>query len=102
MYVAHASTSGATQALALTPMRKLLHQQHGRLLGAREAVWDRVSTMLSGDCKKGLTAVRAIAAKYRMTNKPPPDAPSPYVETILQPLKQVTIPLSPHPLTCFF
>ena len=27
-----------------------------------------------------------------MTNKPPPDAPSPYVETILQPLKQVMIP----------
>ena len=48
-------------------MRKLLHQQHGRLLGAREAVWDRVSAMLSADCKKGLTAVRAIAVTNNIT-----------------------------------
>jgi len=32
-------------------------------------------------------AVKAIAGKYRMTNKPPPDTASQYVETVLQPLR---------------
>lgn len=44
-----------------------------------------------GDCKKGLSAVRAVAAKYRMTNKPAPEVPSPYVDTILLPFRYKSI-----------
>jgi hypothetical protein len=68
--------------------QRTLVLQSERLLGARVAVWERVCALMASDCKKGLTAVRAIAAKYRMTNKPPPDAPSPYVDAVLQPLRQ--------------
>jgi len=50
-------------------------------------VWGKVCSMLAGDCKKGLSAVRAVAAKYRMTNKPAPEVQSPYVDTILLPFR---------------
>jgi Domain of unknown function (DUF3510) len=50
-------------------------------------VWGRVCSLLAGDCKKALAAVKAVALKYRMTNKPAPEAPSPYVEGILQPFR---------------
>jgi Domain of unknown function (DUF3510) len=73
-----------------TPLQLCLTQQQRCLTGTRVAVWGRVCSMLGGECKKGLSAVRAVAAKYRMTNKPAPDAPSPYVELILQPFKYVT------------
>merc|ERR1711933_500682 len=32
------------------------------------------------------TAVKGVAATYRMTNRPPPTKPSPFVSTILTPL----------------
>ena len=69
------------------PLQMCLRQQQSRLVGTRVAVWGRICVMLGAECKKGLTAVRAVAAKYRMTNKPAPDAPSPYVETVLLPFR---------------
>jgi hypothetical protein len=33
-----------------------------------------------------LTGVAAVTARYRMTNKPPPQQPSPYVQDLLAPL----------------
>ena len=84
---------GAARIVALalgtqeSAVMRALALQGERLLGARVAVWERVCALMAGDCKKGLLAVRAIAAKYRMTNKPPPDAPSPYVDAVLQPLR---------------
>ena len=42
--------------------------------------------MLFYECK-GHRAVRAVAGRYRMTNRPAPTAPSAYVETILAPVK---------------
>jgi hypothetical protein len=51
------------------------------------SLWQKTCNMVTADCKRNLSGVRVIAGKYRMTNKPPPDAPSPYVETILQPLR---------------
>ena len=35
-----------------------------------------------------LAGVTAVTARYRMTNKPPPQQPSPYVQEILGPLKK--------------
>lgn len=74
-----------------SPLQLCLRHQQRCLTGTRVAVWGRVCAMLGADCKKGLTAVRAVAAKYRMTNKPAPDAPSPYVEMILQPFRYFTV-----------
>ena len=39
------------------------------------------------ECCKPLSNVKAIAGKYRMTNKPAPSAASPYVSAIFAPLK---------------
>lgn len=61
-----------------------------RLATAQTAVWDRTATLLTTECRKGLlSAVKAIAGRYRMTNKPPPDSPSPYVESTLRPLRDM-------------
>lgn len=57
------------------------------LLSLSSSIWTKTSSIIGNECKKNLGGVRVIAGKYRMTNKPPPDAPSPYVETILQPLR---------------
>ena len=35
-----------------------------------------------------LAGVTAVTARYRMTNKPPPQQPSPYVQEVLGPLKK--------------
>lgn len=73
----------------LVPFKQCLKQQETSLRGTRIAVWGKVCSMLAGNCKKGLSAVRAVAAKYRMTNKPAPEVQSPYVDTILLPFRFV-------------
>jgi len=50
-------------------------------------VWTRICNLLGAECKRNLVAVKAIAGKYRMTNKPPPEVASTYVESVLQPYK---------------
>ena len=42
---------------------------------------------LTSQCSKPLSAVKGVAATYRMTNRPPPSQPSPFVASILRPLK---------------
>ena len=39
-------------------------------------------------CSTPLSAVKGVAATYRMTNRPSPTQPSPFVNTILRPLKE--------------
>jgi len=43
---------------------------------------------LTSQCCIPLSAVKGVAATYRMTNRPPPTQASPFVATILRPLKQ--------------
>lgn len=42
---------------------------------------------LTSQCSKPLSAVKGVAATYRMTNRPPPSQPSPFVASILRPLR---------------
>lgn len=42
---------------------------------------------VTNDCVKPLSSVKGVAATYRMTNRPAPKLPSPYVQSILRPLK---------------
>jgi hypothetical protein len=65
----------------------LLDSECERLDATRKAVWSRLVSLLGADCRRGLLAVKAVAGKYRMTNKPAPDSASPYVETVLAPLR---------------
>mmetsp|Transcript_4974 Transcript_4974/g.8566 ORF Transcript_4974/g.8566 Transcript_4974/m.8566 type:complete len:225 (+) Transcript_4974:1732-2406(+) len=43
---------------------------------------------LTSQCCAPLAAVKGVAATYRMTNRPPPTQASPFVGTILRPLKE--------------
>ena len=52
-----------------------------------KAMYTHFNHLLAQDCKKALSSIKAIAGKYRMTNKPPPNKASSYVETIFQPIR---------------
>jgi conserved oligomeric Golgi complex subunit 2 len=47
-----------------------------------------VVNLLIRKCSEPLAAVKGVAATYRMTNRPAPTQPSPFVPTILRPLIQ--------------
>lgn len=54
-----------------------------------EKAWnDLIVTNLTQKCSGPLAAVKGVAATYRMTNRPPPTQASPFVSTILRPLKE--------------
>jgi len=54
-----------------------------------ESAWNEVIVrILTGKCSGPLAAVKGVAATYRMTNRPPPTQASPFVSTILRPLKE--------------
>jgi len=53
-------------------------------------LWLKMTQIIMTECKRGLvSAVKAIAGKFRMTNKPPPDTASAFIEPIFNPLKKL-------------
>jgi len=51
--------------------------------------WDTlIVDRLTKQCCIPLTAVKGVAATYRMTNRPPPSQASPFVASVLRPLKE--------------
>ena len=51
--------------------------------------WNKlIVDRLTKQCCIPLTAVKGVAATYRMTNRPPPTQASPFVGSILRPLKE--------------
>mmetsp|Transcript_14154 Transcript_14154/g.34069 ORF Transcript_14154/g.34069 Transcript_14154/m.34069 type:complete len:960 (-) Transcript_14154:55-2934(-) len=54
-----------------------------------ERAWNEIIVkLLVEKCSAPLGAVKGVVATYRMTNRPPPTQASPYVATILRPLKE--------------
>lgn len=54
-----------------------------------DSAWnDTIVTNFIDKCSAPLAAVKGVAATYRMTNRPPPSQASPFVGTILRPLKE--------------
>jgi hypothetical protein len=54
-----------------------------------DRAWNEVIVkILTEKCSGPLAAVKGVAATYRMTNRPPPTQASPFVATILRPLKE--------------
>jgi hypothetical protein len=54
-----------------------------------ESAWNEIIVKLMTEkCSGPLAAVKGVVATYRMTNRPPPTQASPYVGTILRPLKE--------------
>ena len=54
----------------------------------RQSWSDVIVGILTAKCSAPLSAVKGVAATYRMTNRPPPQQPSPFVSTILRPLAE--------------
>lgn len=80
--------SSNTESSLQSAIEKSLHVQCLKTLTLMNGVWARISSMLCTDCKSSLQAVKGVAGKYRLTNKPPPEAASPFVTTILNPLRE--------------
>jgi len=54
-----------------------------------DKAWNQVVVnLLTQKCSAPLAAVKGVAATYRMTNRPPPTQASPFVATILRPIKE--------------
>ena len=53
-----------------------------------ESGWKMVVSLLVDRCSAPLSAVKGVAATYRMTNRPAPTLASPYVSTILRPINE--------------
>ncbi|CAB9508072.1 Golgi complex subunit 2 [Seminavis robusta] len=54
-----------------------------------DSAWNTyIVNILTSKCSNPLAAVKGVAATYRMTNRPPPTMASPFVGTILRPLKE--------------
>jgi len=52
-------------------------------------IWNEIIvSIMTNKCTAPLSAVKGVAATYRMTNRPPPTQPSPFVNTIIRPLKE--------------
>lgn len=53
-----------------------------------DSAWNTyIVNIIAQKCSGPLAAVKGVAATYRMTNRPPPTQASPFVATILRPLK---------------
>jgi hypothetical protein len=86
---AQAQAQNQAKDAAAAAVSAVVDMQTRRLDGTRVAVWAKLCQVLGAECRRNLQAVKAVAGKYRMTNKPPPDAASQYVESILAPLRCV-------------
>jgi len=54
-----------------------------------DQMWNElIVSILTTRCTAPLSAVKGVAATYRMTNRPPPTQASPFVHTILRPIRE--------------
>lgn len=70
-------------------VRDVLKEASSQIQPTIVKAWNEVIvSLLTSKCYKPLAAVKGVAATYRMTNRPPPTQASPFVATILRPLKE--------------
>ena len=69
------------------PVSRALTLQANKCKQVIAGFWARALSIVCADCKVAVQSVKSVAGKYRMTNKPPPDSASPFVPSILQPLR---------------
>ena len=68
-------------------VRVVLEDAASKVTPIVQKAWNEVVVnLLVSKCSGPLGAVKGVAATYRMTNRPPPTQPSPFVPTILRPL----------------
>jgi len=72
-----------------TLVSEVLKDASGQIHPLVDRAWNEIIVKLLIDkCSGVLGAVKGVVATYRMTNRPPPTQASPYVKTILRPLKE--------------
>ena len=72
-----------------TLVEEVLKEASDQIHPLVEHAWkDIIVKLLIEKCSGVLAAVKGVVATYRMTNRPPPTHASPYVKTILRPLKE--------------
>lgn len=91
--VAEALANGNETEDELAELRNLvsevLKDATGQIRPLVERMWNEVIVaIITKKCSGPLAAVKGVAATYRMTNRPPPTQASPFVSTILRPLKE--------------
>jgi hypothetical protein len=70
-------------------VKEVLNESSGQIHPLIEKAWNEIIVkILTDKCSGPLGAVKGVVATYRMTNRPPPTQASPYVGTILRPLKE--------------
>ena len=70
-------------------VRGVLEEASQQIQPIIERAWnDIIVHIFIKKCSGPLAAVKGVAATYRMTNRPPPTQASPFVGTILRPLKE--------------
>ena len=68
---------------------EILNESSQEIIPIVQKCWNEIIVgILITKCSAPLSAVRGVAATYRMTNRPPPTMASPFVSTILRPLKE--------------
>ena len=81
------STSGTSEIRGL--VSDVLKESSERIQPLIDRAWnEQIVKILTSKCSAPLAAVKGVAATYRMTNRPPPTQASPFVITILRPLKE--------------
>jgi hypothetical protein len=70
-------------------VRGVLEETSSQIQPIIERAWNGIIVdVFIKKCSGPLAAVKGVAATYRMTNRPPPTQASPFVATILRPLKE--------------
>jgi hypothetical protein len=70
-------------------VRGVLEETSSQIQPIIERAWNGIIVdVFIKKCSGPLAAVKGVAATYRMTNRPPPTQASPFVVTILRPLKE--------------
>ena len=68
---------------------EVVKEAAGQMRSVVEMAWNQsIVQILTAKCSDPLAAVKGVAATYRMTNRPPPTQSSPFVATILRPVKE--------------
>lgn len=94
--ICNALNSGDTPNPELrTLVSEVLKEASGQIHPLVDSAWNEIIVKLLIDkCSGVLGAVKGVVATYRMTNRPPPTQASPYVKTILRPLKEFSAEIS--------
>lgn len=82
-------TTDAEQAELRSLAADVLREASEQINPIIDSAWNTyIVNILTAKCSAPLAAVKGVAATYRMTNRPPPTQESPFVGTILRPLKE--------------